>query len=143
VADPRIIELAAADPGFAECFRIRVAVFVDEQRVPLAEERDEHDAAARHFLAYHGAAAVGTARVLRPAPGVAKITRVAVLREARGLGVGAALMRHVEAHVPAAAYRLDAQTHALRFYESLGYRAEGAEFLEAGLPHFHMLKRNF
>ena len=54
-------------------------------------------------------------------PGMTKIGRVAVLREARGLGVGAALMREIETAVPGRDFILDAQVHAMAFYERLGY----------------------
>ncbi len=140
MADPRIEQVAFGTPGFAACFAIRLEVFVQEQHVKLEEERDEHDATALHFLAFDGEMPAGTARVLLKAGDVAKITRVAVKKAARGLGVGAALMRHVEHAVPAAAYWLDAQTQALPFYETLGYRRQGEEFMEAGIPHFHMRK---
>jgi predicted GNAT family N-acyltransferase len=39
------------------------------------------------------------------------------------------------------AVRLDAQSSAVPFYESLGYTAEGPTFEEAGLPHQHMRRR--
>ncbi|HEX7188957.1 MAG TPA: GNAT family N-acetyltransferase, partial [Actinomycetes bacterium] len=35
---------------------------------------------------------------------------------------------------------LSAQTHALGFYERLGYRAHGDVFDDAGLPHRWMTK---
>jgi len=140
VPDTRIEQVAFNDPGFATCFAIRLEVFVHEQNVPPEAERDEHDATALHFLAFHGDTALGTARVLLQDGGVVKITRVAVKKSARGLGLGAALMRHIEHAVPAAAYRLDGQTQALAFYEALGYRRHGEEFMEAGIPHFHMRK---
>ncbi|MNL75333.1 hypothetical protein D3C87_2011180 [compost metagenome] len=31
--------------------------------------------------------------------------------------------------------RLESQTHALAFYERLGFVAEGPEFDDAGIPH--------
>ncbi len=111
-----------------------------EQNVPVEEERDEFDETGLHFLAFDEDTPLGTARVLLKPGSVAKITRVAVKKSARGLGVGAALMRHIEAAVPAAAYHLDGQTHALKFYEALGYQAFGDEFVEAGITHFHMRK---
>jgi predicted GNAT family N-acyltransferase len=138
--DLRIEQLAFGDPGFAICFAIRLEVFVHEQNVPAEEERDEYDETALHFLAFDGQTPLGTARVLLKPGGVAKITRVAVKKFSRGMGVGAALMRHIEQTVPAAEYWLDGQTQARPFYEGLGYLPEGAEFMEAGIPHFHMRK---
>jgi predicted GNAT family N-acyltransferase len=129
------------DAAFERCIEIRLEVFVDEQNVPLEEERDEYDAAALHFLATEDDVALATARViLKNAGATAKIGRVAVRKPARGRGIGAALIRHIENEVPAVEYLLDAQSHALAFYERLGYAAFGDEFLDAGIPHFHMRK---
>ena len=127
------------EPDFAACFAIRLEVFVGEQNVPLAEESDAHDATALHFLALHNGRPAGTARALR-LPDATKITRVAVLRRFRGLGIGEALMRHIEAHVPAARFILDAQLQALAFYARLGYHTEGEVFNDSGIPHRRMIK---
>ncbi len=135
-----IRQVAFTDSDFEHCFQLRLDVFVQEQNVPLEEERDAHDETALHFLASDDGIALGTARVLLKDAGAAKITRVAVAKPARGRGIGIALMRHIEAAVPATEYLLDAQIHALRFYESLGYAAFGGEFMEAGIPHRHMRK---
>lgn len=116
---------------------IRRVVFIEEQRVPKAEEWDGRDAACTHFLALFDGRPVGTARLLPDA----HIGRVAVLPEARGLGIGVALMR---AAIEAArrqghdAVELAAQTHALAFYENLGFSAYGEVFLDAGIPHRNM-----
>jgi predicted GNAT family N-acyltransferase len=140
----RIAELTAADPDFAACFAIRLEVFVAEQNVPLAEERDEFDADAIHFLAWDGDTPVGTGRVILKDNGLAaKITRVAVRKAARGQGIGEALMRAIEASprlAGANALVLDAQCHALAFYQRLGYTTEGGIFMEAGIPHQRMSK---
>jgi predicted GNAT family N-acyltransferase len=134
-----IQQVRFTDAEFARCFAIRLAVFVQEQNVPAEEERDEYDETALHYLATENGAALGTARVLLKHQGV-KITRVAVVKSARGRGIGAALMRHIEDTVPAAEYLLDAQSHALGFYAALGYFAYGEAFMEAGIAHFHMRK---
>jgi predicted GNAT family N-acyltransferase len=135
-----IVEISAADAAFAECFRLRVQVFVEEQNVPMAEERDAFDASARHFLARLDGTAIGTLRLLEPSPDVAKITRVAVLRPARGTGLGAALMRRAEAASNASIFLLDAQIQALGFYQRLGFEPFGEEFMEAGIAHRRMRK---
>ena len=65
-------------------------------------------------------------------------------RAARGLGVGVALVRGIEDAARArglTAVDLDAQTHALGFYERLGYVAYGPEFFDAGIAHRAMRRR--
>ncbi len=138
----QIQQVDFTSPEFARCFQIRLEVFVHEQNVPLEEERDEHDTTALHFLATDNGEALGTARViLKNAGATVKITRVAVAKLARGRGIGAALIRHIEDHLFAPEYLLDAQTHALPFYERLGYNAYGDVFMEGGITHMHMRKR--
>jgi len=137
-----IKQIRSTDPEFEHCFEIRRTVFVEEQNVPLEEERDAYDEIARHFLATADGVPVGTARVTLKDDGVtAKISRVAVSKSARGLGIGAGLLRHIENEVSARQFMLDAQIQALPFYQLLGYAAFGDEFMEAGIPHRHMQKR--
>ena len=125
----------------ATCQRLRRVVFIDEQGVSEADEVDGLDDQAIHLLALDGDTPVGTARLLLKGP-VGKIGRVCVLPQARGTGLGAALIRkalEVLRDQPgvAEAY-LGAQSHATGFYEKLGFAVEGDEFMDAGIPHRHM-----
>ena len=125
---------------FDACMAIRREVFVEEQNVPEELEHDEHDATAVHLLAVVGGRPVGTARLLIDGE-AAKIGRVAVLAAARGTGAGAALMRAALDELRARGVRtarLGAQTHALGFYERLGFAADGPEYDDAGIPHRDM-----
>ncbi|GGX53898.1 GNAT family N-acetyltransferase [Streptomyces minutiscleroticus] len=146
---PAHVVRVAEDPADREaCFAVRKEVFVAEQGVPEDIEYDAYDAGALHVIAVReDGTPLGTGRLLH-GPGVAHKTggdltvgslgRLAVTREARGLGVGAALVRAVEDAARArglAAVDLHAQTHALGFYERLGYEAYGPEFPDAGIPH--------
>lgn len=139
----------AEDPADREaCFAVRKDVFVREQGVPEDIEYDAYDAAAVHVLAVReDGVPLGTGRLLYGAAAAAKnggdasvgsLGRLAVTRAARGLGVGAALVRAIEDAARARGLRavdLHAQTQALGFYERLGYEAYGPEFPDAGIPH--------
>jgi predicted GNAT family N-acyltransferase len=139
----------AEDPADREaCFAVRTEVFVVEQGVPQEIEYDAYDAGAVHVLAVReDGTPLGTGRLLYGEaaaakgagdPAVGSLGRLAVTRAARGLGVGAALVRAIEQAARArglAAVDLHAQTHALGFYERLGYVAYGPEFPDAGIPH--------
>ena len=81
------------------------------------------------------------ARVVLVEPAVAQIGRMAVVDDARGKGVGAAMLRFLEAEARrrgAKRLTLNAQVSARRFYEKAGYRAAGAVFDDAGIPHVRM-----
>ncbi|MFD5184843.1 GNAT family N-acetyltransferase [Streptomyces sp. NPDC058372] len=141
----------AEDPADREaCFAVRKEVFVAEQGVPEDIEYDAFDALGGdtvHVLAEGPDGPLGTGRLLYgPAAadrtggdlGVGALGRLAVLQAARGLGVGAALVRGLERAAAQRGLRavdLHAQTHALGFYERLGYQAYGPEFEDAGIPH--------
>ncbi|MEU3286933.1 GNAT family N-acetyltransferase [Streptomyces longwoodensis] len=130
------------------CFALRKEVFVAEQGVPEEIEYDAYDAVAVHVLAVReDGLPLGTGRLLHGGAALGKtggdasvgsLGRLAVSRAARGLGVGAALVRAIEEAARArglAAVDLHAQTQALGFYERLGYVAYGPQFPDAGIPH--------
>jgi predicted GNAT family N-acyltransferase len=138
-----------SSPAYRTCVEIRRKVFVDGQAVPIEIEFDGLDPDAEHFLAFGGGdndespTALGTAR-MRIVNGAAKAERIAVLEEARGSGLGRALVESIERHARQAgleSVRLDAQVQAAGFYEKLGYLAEGEVFIEAGIDHLRMTKR--
>lgn len=123
-------------------FEIRRIVFIEGQDVPEHEERDDKDAEAIHLIAFHEATPVGTARILLD-DDIGKIGRVAVLDEMRGKGLGKAIMEAALNELRSEGARkakLAAQTHALAFYEALGFVAEGPEFFDAGILHRDMTR---
>ena len=130
------------DPRLDEAFRIRFAVFVDEQRVPADIEIDEHDRTdvdAVHALvrAANGEAVAAGRYYVRDARTV-QIGRMAVRADARGGGVGRALLDGLMEEARRRGFTtatLDAQDHALGFYEKAGYVAEGGTHLDAGILH--------
>ncbi|WBV43167.1 GNAT family N-acetyltransferase [Pseudoroseomonas cervicalis] len=138
------IARATTPADLEACFALRREVFVVEQKVPEALEYDEFDATALHVLARQGGVPAGTARVVLKEGGrVAKIGRVAVRQALRGQGLGAAIMRAIEAEPALEGAKelvLEAQSYAIPFYERLGYAAEGEEYLDVGIPHRLMRK---
>ncbi|MEL7097345.1 MAG: GNAT family N-acetyltransferase [Pseudomonadota bacterium] len=121
------------------CLDLRRRVFIDEQNVPEHEELDGLDDMALHVLAIDGVP-VGCARILIKDQ-TAKIGRVCVLPSHRGTGLGAAIIREclaLAAQNAATRALLGAQTHALGFYERLGFTAFGPVYDDAGIPHRDM-----
>lgn len=127
---------------------IRFAVFVDEQRVPADEEVDAIDTAptTRHVIIVDGDRDLGTGRLLVDDDGQLHIGRVAVRREARGLGVGRRVMNCLatlafDLYGGAESVTIDisAQEQAMPFYASLGYEVvDGRRYLDAGIWHQDM-----
>lgn len=131
------VRRVASKPDLDRAFEIRRLVFLVEQQVPPELEYDEDDERAIHVLAFVGNEAVATGRLVFHSDH-ARVGRMAVLAEHRGLGVGRAILQEL---LRAASERgehrivLHAQVQALGFYESLGFSARGDVFDEAGIPH--------
>ena len=121
--------------------QVREAVFVREQRVPVELEWDGLDDQCLHMLAEDPQGnPIGTGRLLPDG----HIGRMAVLKEWRGRGVGAALLRALMEEGEKRGFRelaLAAQVQAMSFYEKAGFVAEGEVFDEAGIPHRNMVWR--
>lgn len=126
----------------ALCLQLRRVVFIEEQGVSEADERDTLDGVAIHLLAELNGRAVGSARLL-VMKDIGKIGRVCVLREGRGAGIGAALIRAAVERFRSEAgvikVKLGAQVHAQAFYERLGFAAIGDVYQDAGIAHRDML----
>lgn len=163
------IEQLAWPAAKDEASAIRHKVFIEEQGVSTEEEWDEYDHQAWHLLAYATASAdeqaleiIDAAKQLpsRSALGCArlipcnnsnqsslekaiKVTRMAVVKEARGLGVGSQLLMRAERIAREQDYSLlylDAQVSAVEFYKAHGFNSEGEIFMDAGIEHLRMTK---
>lgn len=124
----------------AACQAIRRIVFIEEQGVSVAEEIEGDGEDNHYYLLWKEDAAIGTLRVL-PLDDTAKIQRVAILKEHRGTGAGAHLMRTVLAELPQDGYAraiLGSQLDAIPFYEKLGFEAYGPVYQDAGIDHRDM-----
>lgn len=135
VAPTFVITTIGDSAAQADAHAVRDAVFVDEQQVPRALERDALDALSRHVLARDaGGRAIGTGRL---APD-GKIGRMAVVADWRGRGVGDALLRALLRLADDAGLRathLHAQLRAIDLYARHGFVAHGPQFVEADIAH--------
>ncbi len=138
---PQGVRIVRTD-DVATCLELRRTVFIEEQGVSEADERDDLDGEAIHLLATAEERPIGSARLLVRG-GTGKIGRVCVLETARGMGLGAALIRAAVAEFRTldgiAQVTLGAQTHALGFYERLGFTATGPVYDDAGIEHRDMV----
>jgi predicted GNAT family N-acyltransferase len=124
---------------------IRHQVFQQEQGVAEDQEFDGLDETASHLLAYLDKMPIGTLRIRQLDPETVKIERLAVLKSARGLGIGRQLMEKAIDLVAANPNRqkilIHAQVYIQELYEKLGFEVSGDRFDEAGIPHVKMIKR--
>lgn len=103
---------------------------------------DETDARCVHAMAVDGTGQViGTGRLLPSSGGVARIGRMAVDPDRRGMGVGAAMLATLMAAARTRGdhrVELHAQLHAAPFYDRQGFDRVGDVYEEAGIAHITM-----
>ena len=121
---------------------VRTAVFVKEQGIAPEDEWDEDDATSLHAVLFDvNGQALGNARLLQPTANVAKVGRMAVLRDMRGRSFGARLLQALLLEARRRGnkeVRLSAQRTAEGFYASHGFVVTGEPFDEVGIPHVEM-----
>ena len=136
------VEHVSTHKQIEDAFTVRKIVFVEEQQVPIDEEIDQYEETADHFVLYDNETPIGAGR-FRSSENKGKFERICVLSSYRGTGSGALLMNEIEKFAIKKGFKtlkLNAQVHALSFYEKLGYHITSDEFLDAGIPHKSMEK---
>ncbi len=125
---------------------LRQEVFIVEQNCPYLDA-DGKDPDAWHLLARDAEGRLVAYTRLLPQgvsyPDYVSIGRVVSAPGARGTGAGREVMqrsiglcKHLFGDKP---IKIGAQTYLLRFYEQLGFRSTGEEYVEDGIPHTKML----
>jgi predicted GNAT family N-acyltransferase len=125
-----------------QALALRDDVFCGEQGVSAAAERDGRDGDALHLVAVEEGRVLGTCRVLFRA-GSAFLGRLAVVRDERRRGIGAALLREAGERARAAGASrigLHAQIGVRELYAAGGYVERGEPFVEEGIDHVTMEK---
>ena len=114
---------------------LREEVFVEEQHVPVELEIEQDEDKYIHCCLYVNDILISYARAFE-----GHIGRVCIKKEYRNQGYGKKIMHIAEQQISSKEIRIHAQVHAKRFYENIGYQADGEEFLEAGIWHIAMKK---
>lgn len=149
--EPRIEAEEFGGSGWREMVALRHSVL----RAPLGLTFDDRHLAAEagqiHLGLWLGTLLAGTLLALppdqpaHPAGAEGKLRQMAILPGLQRGGLGTLLLRRGEAELHrlgATGARLAARDSATGFYARLGYRAEGALFIEVTLPH-RLMRRDF
>lgn len=124
-----------------EIYKLRVSVFVVEQKCPY-QEVDDADLAAYHLWLKDENGIEAYARVLPQGVAfqTAAIGRVIAVKRRRGLGnkIVEAAINVAKEKLHADIITIEAQVYARSLYEKCGFRQTSEEFLEDGIPHIQM-----
>ncbi|UCC94030.1 MAG: GNAT family N-acetyltransferase [Thermoplasmata archaeon] len=147
---PAMVKWAIDEEEVEHAFDIRREVFVVEQGYTEEQEFDEAEPLALHVLAQlipgcattPGAARhLGAARLLLDSsedPPIAYVSRLSVLKFARRMGLGKAIVEFVldgAKEMGCIKARAGSQKTALDFWGRLGFRPTGEEYMDFHVPH--------
>lgn len=107
---------------------------------------DELESEKDHLLiaAFEDDQILGCCMLLEEKPGQARLRQMAVLNDLQGKGIGRALMNFAENIARDRGFRticMHARSNAVGFYEKVGYRIVGDQFMEVTIPHYVMEKK--
>ncbi|MDI1362645.1 GNAT family N-acetyltransferase [Methylotenera sp.] len=121
----------------SELRAVRTPVFIEEQFVTPEFEWDDIDASAVHLLATYENQPIACLRIIH----YQKIGRMAVIKQWRGVGLGAALLQKAISFCKECGSKsiyLSAQTHAIHFYQKAGFKQISDEYCDVNIPHVDM-----
>ena len=109
----------------------------------LCDENLSGEVNDHHIGVYHKDELIGVCIITPVNKTTARMRQVVIAPEYRNRGIGRMMMLFAEERTAALGLSrliLDSRLSALRFYEKLGYRRVGSQFMEVGLPHYMMEK---
>ena len=86
---------------------------------------------------------LGCCMLVEEQPGIIRLRQMAVLNALQGKGIGRALMNFAENIARDRGYKkvgMHARSNAVGFYEKVGYKVKGDQFIEITIPHYVMEK---
>lgn len=126
---------------FIDAIRIRVDVFIKEQKCKPGWEPDEEDKTAVHYIAIVNNEIVATARVREISKKEYKIERMTVKKAFRNKGIGRGLVNYIVNEIkknnPGKIW-VQAQVQAQKFYKKCGFTTISKEYDLYGIPHLDM-----
>ena len=122
--------------------KLRCDVFIVEQECHY-EDIDGRDINAIHVYLKDNNEIVGYLRILDKGVVFKEVSIGRVIAKRRRVGIGSELLKAglkaAKKYYNADKIKIEAQVYAKSFYERVGFKVCGAEFLEDGIPHVPMV----
>ena len=124
-----------------EILSARADIFITEQNIHY-NDLDGMDYNSHHFFFLDNEKVVAYLRAYYENDNKERLRLGRVLTRNHGNGLGRKLLReslkYIKENIECKIIYLDAQKHAVGFYEKFGFKVTSEEFLEEGIPHVKM-----
>ena len=132
-----------SSPKYQQVWDLREAMLRTPLGLSLKNEDLSRDNNNTFFIAEHDDKVIGCVLMQPKDAGTVQLRAMAVYNEWQGKGVGRQLVQALEQDAWKNGYSkiiLHARKVVLGFYKSMDYKLVGDEFVEVGIPHYHMEK---
>lgn len=140
----RFIQLRKTDViKFLKYLLVRFKIFVREKGRPIYIEYDKYDLIAKHFALEYNSKIIGSSRMYA-VKGKTMIGRIGILKEYRGKGFGALIMKNLiniaKANKDLNSIYLGTELDTKDFHKKFGFRYTGWRQIILGAVHIRMKK---
>ncbi|HUC81959.1 MAG TPA: GNAT family N-acetyltransferase [Flavisolibacter sp.] len=138
--------LKIVDHGTAEyrqVLQLRDEILRKPLGLHFSPDELEQEKAHMHMAAYEDDRILGCCMLVKEDEETVRLRQMAVVDDVQGKGIGRALMQFAENLARDRGYQritMHARKAAVGFYERLGYKKKGEEFMEITIPHVVMEK---
>jgi predicted GNAT family N-acyltransferase len=137
----KIVDYGTAE--YKQVLQLRDEILRKPLGLDFSSEELEKEKEHMHMAAYEDDQILGCCMLVKEDPETVRLRQMAVVNDVQGKGIGRALMQFAENLARDRGYRritMHARKNAVGFYERMGYRKIGNEFMEITIPHIVMEK---
>lgn len=143
-----IITTPKSKEEFKAYYALRYRILREKFGLPKGTEKDDYEPLSLHFIAVDDKKEdeiLGAVKLFEKAPGIAQFSHLAVDDNHQGRGIGKLLVDTVEEKARQMGYKIigtSTRLTATGFYEKLGYRVIGVDFLMIGRMQTVWMEKN-
>lgn len=130
-------------PEYRQMIKMRDEILRKPLGLNFSEEELEKEKENLLIGAFDDDKMLGCCMLVEQSPEIVRLRQMAVLNDLQGKGIGQALTQFAENLARDHGYKvitMHARKNVMGFYEKMGYRIKGDEFIEITIPHFVMEK---
>jgi GNAT superfamily N-acetyltransferase len=130
-------------PEYQQMVKLRDAVLRKPLGLTFTQDDLESEKDNILIAAFEEERMLGCCMLVEERPDIVRLRQMAVLNALQGKGVGRALINFAENIARDRGYKIvkmHARNNSIGFYEKVGYKKKGDEFIEVTIPHYVMEK---
>jgi len=130
-------------PEYQQMVKLRDVVLRKPLGLTFTQEDLESEKENILIAAFEEERMLGCCMLVEERPDIVRLRQMAVLNALQGKGIGRALMNFAENIARDRGYKIvkmHARNNSIGFYEKVGYKRKGDEFIEVTIPHYVMEK---